>query len=89
MFETITNAHGLMCSNRAEFQSLYHYRPWAKNQGDGYIPYMRILWWDHSYSYDDSMYQSPTTHADQHEAYGAYSSSRDNLMGVLSYSLYH
>ena len=104
-FEDLQGAHALLYANRAEFQSLYYYRPWMyaplcvflclsalpslpprppihirlcsapraadppghcppggwgrnrQTQNEGYINYTRVMWSDHSYSYDNSAYQ--------------------------------
>jgi len=49
------------------------WRPWAKHQNDGvHTNYAKQLFWDHSFSYDDSAYQNPTAHSAQKVAPGAY-----------------
>eukprot|EP00291_Cryptomonas_curvata_P005403 CAMPEP_0172188450 /NCGR_PEP_ID=MMETSP1050-20130122/21937_1 /TAXON_ID=233186 /ORGANISM="Cryptomonas curvata, Strain CCAP979/52" /LENGTH=84 /DNA_ID=CAMNT_0012862959 /DNA_START=275 /DNA_END=529 /DNA_ORIENTATION=- len=54
-------------------QSLYYWRPWAKDQDRGYIDgYMKVLWWDHSFSYDNSNFQNPLAEAKQEEPKNGY-----------------
>jgi len=49
------------------------WRPWAKHQNEGtHTNYTHTLWWDHSFSYDDSAYQCPQAHANMKYAPGAY-----------------
>ncbi|EKX38464.1 hypothetical protein GUITHDRAFT_115430 [Guillardia theta CCMP2712] len=71
----------------AQFQELYYYRPWAKTQNEGYADhmYMRKLFWDHSFAYDDSYYQDPPAHKHQSVSYNAYADRKDYLKILNAY----